>query len=119
MAAPTPGHDGSSAGQPGSNDASPAISLPAAQTKDASIAAAPKSPPPEKPSDERRRTFAVLSFWAIVVFLGLPIWWMSTTIYRAHLPLIGMLEWADGKVSEVGSAHRGTASAPMGFLQSS
>lgn len=56
------------------------------------------SPPPEKPSDITRRTRVVVSFWLIVLFLGLPIWWKTTTIYRANLPLDGMLEWAEGKV---------------------
>ncbi len=57
-----------------------------------------KQPPPEKPSDIRTRTWVVISFWLLVVFLGLPIWWHTTTIYRANLPLDEMLEWADGKV---------------------
>ncbi|TDZ19090.1 GPI transamidase component PIG-S-like protein [Colletotrichum sidae] len=56
-----------------------------------------KAPPLEKPADVRRRSFVILSFWAIVLLLGLPIWWMTTTIYRANLPLSGMLQWADGK----------------------
>lgn len=55
-------------------------------------------PPPEKPSDITRRTRVVVSFWLIVLCLGLPIWWKTTTIYRANLPLDGMLEWAEGKV---------------------
>ncbi|WAO93564.1 Hypothetical protein NCS54_01111500 [Fusarium falciforme] len=54
-------------------------------------------PPPEKPSDITRRTRVVVSFWLIVLCLGLPIWWKTTTIYRANLPLDGMLEWAEGK----------------------
>lgn len=57
-----------------------------------------KEPPPEKPSDIRRRTFVVISFWVIIVFLGLPIWWKTTAIYRAHLPLSSMMDWADGRV---------------------
>lgn len=57
-------------------------------------------PPPEKPADVRRRSYIVLSMWLLVVFLGLPIWWYTTTIYRANLPVDEMLEWADGKVSE-------------------
>lgn len=57
-----------------------------------------KQPPVEKPSDIRRRTWVILSFWFIVVCLGLPIWWETTTIYRANLPLTEMLEWSDGKV---------------------
>ncbi|KAK3689676.1 phosphatidylinositol-glycan biosynthesis class S protein [Podospora appendiculata] len=56
-----------------------------------------KQPPPEKASDARRRTWVILSFWLVVVCLGLPIWWKTTTIYRADLPLDEMLEWADGK----------------------
>ncbi|KAK0669190.1 phosphatidylinositol-glycan biosynthesis class S protein [Cercophora samala] len=58
---------------------------------------AKKLPPPEKPSDVRRRSHVILSFWLIVLLLGLPIWWKTTTIYRADLPLEDMLEWADGK----------------------
>ncbi|KAK1753402.1 phosphatidylinositol-glycan biosynthesis class S protein [Echria macrotheca] len=56
-----------------------------------------RQPPPEKPSDIRRRTWVIFSFWVIVVCLGLPIWWETTTIYRANLPLSEMLDWADGK----------------------
>jgi phosphatidylinositol glycan class S len=57
-----------------------------------------KQPPPEQPSDIRRRSFVILSFWLIVLCLGLPIWWQTTKIYRANLPLETMLDWADGKV---------------------
>jgi len=57
-----------------------------------------KEPPPEKPADKRRRGFVILSFWLIVVLLGLPIWWQTTTIYRADLPLQEMLDWAEGRV---------------------
>ncbi|KAI9766633.1 MAG: GPI transamidase component [Geoglossum simile] len=60
--------------------------------------AARKRPPPESPESVRIRTAVVLSFWAVVVFLGLPIWWKTTAIYRAKLPLREMVEWADGKV---------------------
>ncbi|SPO06146.1 related to GPI transamidase component S (phosphatidyl inositol glycan class S) [Cephalotrichum gorgonifer] len=61
---------------------------------------APPSPPqapPEKPSDKRRRSLIILSSWIIVVLLGLPIWWKTTSIYRANLPLSEMIDWADGK----------------------
>ncbi|PHH85874.1 hypothetical protein CDD83_11047 [Cordyceps sp. RAO-2017] len=65
---------------------------------DATATVAPqKQPPPEKPSETRRRTLVVLSFWLVVVALGLPIWWKTTTIYRANLPLDRMLQWAEGK----------------------
>jgi Phosphatidylinositol-glycan biosynthesis class S protein len=57
-----------------------------------------KEPPPESPESVRIRTAVVLSFWAVVIFLGLPIWWKTTAIYRAKLPLREMMEWADGKV---------------------
>ncbi|KAK4223965.1 phosphatidylinositol-glycan biosynthesis class S protein [Podospora fimiseda] len=56
-----------------------------------------KQPPAEKPSDIRRRGYVILSFWLIVLLLGLPIWWKTTTIYRADLPLQEMLDWSDGK----------------------
>ena len=58
----------------------------------------PKQPPPEKPAEIQRRSLIILSFWLIVVFLGLPIWWKTTSIYRANLPLSEMMDWADGKV---------------------
>lgn len=57
-----------------------------------------KEPPPEKPSDSRRRSLVILSFWLIVLCLGLPIWWKTTTIPRASLPLDDMMDWAVGKV---------------------
>lgn len=57
-----------------------------------------KQPPPEKPSDIRRRSLIISTFWLIVLCLGLPIWWRTTTIPRASLPLDDMMDWADGKV---------------------
>ncbi len=57
-----------------------------------------KQPPPERPSDIRRRSYVILSFWLVVLLLGLPIWWNTTTIYRADLPLDEMMYWADGRV---------------------
>ncbi|KAI0837014.1 phosphatidylinositol-glycan biosynthesis class S protein [Hypoxylon sp. FL0890] len=56
-----------------------------------------KEPPPETPIDIQRRSYIVASFWFIVLFLGLPIWWKTTTIYRADLPLSQMMDWADGR----------------------
>jgi hypothetical protein len=61
---------------------------------------AKKEPPPEKPEEIRMRSFVLLSFWAIIIFLGLPIWWRTTTIYRANLPLDQMMDWADGRVCD-------------------
>lgn len=57
-----------------------------------------KAPPPEKPEDIKTRGWVVFSFWAVVIFLGLPVWLWTTSIHRAALPLQQMLEWADGKV---------------------
>lgn len=58
-----------------------------------------KEPPPESNSAVWTRRAVLLSFWLVVVFLGLPIWWKTTTIYRASLPLSVMNDWADGKVT--------------------
>ncbi|KAF2421036.1 hypothetical protein EJ08DRAFT_653604 [Tothia fuscella] len=57
-----------------------------------------KEPPPETSEAIFRRRMILLSFWAVAVFLGLPIWWKTTTVYRAQLPVGRMLEWGDGKV---------------------
>ncbi|KAE9961468.1 hypothetical protein BLS_002009 [Venturia inaequalis] len=57
-----------------------------------------KQPPPETQESITNRRLILLSFWAVAVFLGLPIWWKTTTVYRAPLPLQPMLDWADGKV---------------------
>ncbi|KAE8447006.1 hypothetical protein EG329_011140 [Mollisiaceae sp. DMI_Dod_QoI] len=62
-----------------------------------SVAPKKKEPPPESPESIRLRTFVIASFWAIIIFVGLPIWWWTTTIYRARLPMDEMMEWADGK----------------------
>lgn len=57
-----------------------------------------KQPPPDKPEAIRTRAFVIASFWAIIIFLGLPIWWKTTAIYRADLPLNQMNDWAEGRV---------------------
>lgn len=57
-----------------------------------------KEPPPERPEEIRMRSFVLFSFWAIIIFLGLPIWWRTTAIYRASLPLDQMIDWAEGRV---------------------
>jgi phosphatidylinositol glycan class S len=58
-----------------------------------------KAPPPESQDSIYIRTLVIFSFWAVVIFLGLPIWWWTTSIYRARLPLQEMVDWAEGKVS--------------------
>ncbi|KUJ09545.1 uncharacterized protein LY89DRAFT_710947 [Mollisia scopiformis] len=61
------------------------------------IAPKKKEPPPESPESIRLRSLVIASFWAIIILVGLPIWWRTTTIYRASLPMDQMMEWADGK----------------------
>jgi hypothetical protein len=68
---------------------------------------AQKGPPPESEEGIWLRRAAIFSFWSVVVLLGLPIWWKTTAIYRAELPLQDMTDWAEGKV------HR--TSPPTGF----
>lgn len=59
-------------------------------------------PPLENPESVRIRGLVITSFWLVVIFLGLPTWWYTTSIHRARLPLREMLEWADGKVRNDG-----------------
>lgn len=79
-----------------SNGAVPDVSN--SSSKGRVFASKKKNPPPESNENIRTRSHVILSFWAIVIFLGLPIWWWTTSIHRARLPLRDMLEWADGKV---------------------
>lgn len=58
-----------------------------------------KQPPAESHESIRARQLVILSFWIIVIFLGIPIWWWTTSIHRATLPLKEMMNWAEGKVS--------------------
>ena len=69
-----------------------------APSKAANVSSTRKEPPPEKPESIRLRYQVLLSFWAIIILLGLPIWWATTSIYRAPLPMEQMMDWADGKV---------------------
>jgi hypothetical protein len=57
-----------------------------------------RKPPPETKENLWIRRWVILSFWAVVACLGLPMWWKTTAIYRADLPLQDMSDWADGKV---------------------
>ncbi|KIW12412.1 hypothetical protein PV08_09689 [Exophiala spinifera] len=57
---------------------------------------AKREPPPEKPEAVSLRTKIVFSFWAVIILLGVPTWWQTTSIYRANLPLQEMVDWADG-----------------------
>jgi hypothetical protein len=69
------------------------------------VSAAPKKkePPLESTESFGIRSLVIFSFWAIVLFLGLPVWLRTTAIYRAKLPLNQMMDWADGRVREPSS----------------
>ena len=54
--------------------------------------------PPEKDEAIRMRSKVICAFWAVIILLGLPTWWKTTSIYRARLPIQDMVDWADGKV---------------------
>ncbi|KAL8872713.1 MAG: hypothetical protein Q9174_001700 [Haloplaca sp. 1 TL-2023] len=56
-----------------------------------------KQAPPELIEGIRIRQLVILSFWAVVVLLGLPAWWWTTSIHRARLPLEEMADWAKGR----------------------
>ena len=34
----------------------------------------------------------ILSFWAVILFLGLPMWWKTTSVYRSQLPINQMIQ---------------------------
>jgi hypothetical protein len=75
------------------NNIAPADAVAAIQKK--------KEPPPETPESIRLRSLVITSFWAIVLLFGLPLWWETTTIYRAPLPLDQMIDWAEGRVCQL------------------
>ena len=60
--------------------------------------ASKKEAPPESAESIRLRIWVIASFWATIIFVGLPIWWRTTTIHRENLPLSQMMDWADGRV---------------------
>ena len=66
--------------------------------KGSSTSRNPVQPPPETFEGLHIRRLVIISFWAVAIVLGLPIWLWTTSIHRARLPLQEMLEWADGKV---------------------
>ncbi|KAI9807959.1 MAG: hypothetical protein M1825_005265 [Sarcosagium campestre] len=65
--------------------------------KAAVAVSAKRKPPPESAESVRTRSLIILSFWVVIIFLGLPTWWRTTSIYRAKLPLRSMMDWADGR----------------------
>ncbi|CAI7600070.1 unnamed protein product [Penicillium palitans] len=56
-----------------------------------------RAPPPETPAALQTRFRVIAAFWAVIIFFGFPIWWKTTSIYRASLPIEEMVDWADGK----------------------
>ena len=49
----------------------------------------------------RNRGHIVLSFWVVILVLGLPLWYLTTSIYRAPLPLSQMTAWSEGKECKI------------------
>ncbi|KAA6407516.1 MAG: GPI transamidase component PIG-S [Lasallia pustulata] len=87
--------DGGLEGEGGAARPGPPVDTPV--PKDGNVIVSKKSPPPESSTSIYTRSLVIISFWLVVVCLGLPTWWWTTSIYRARLPLQEMLEWADGK----------------------
>ncbi|RPA74783.1 hypothetical protein BJ508DRAFT_418441 [Ascobolus immersus RN42] len=65
------------------------------------VTTAQKQPPPEDLPSIKRRINVLLSFWVVVIFLGIPLWWVTTSIYRAPLPITEMQNWAEGRACRV------------------
>ncbi|XP_030751200.1 GPI transamidase component PIG-S-like [Sitophilus oryzae] len=53
---------------------------------------------------DNKRTYSILSYFIVLVLLGKPIWWYTTRVYRATLPLnaIDELQLRNKTVSEFG-----------------
>src|ERR1700712_4677050 len=65
-----------------------------------------KAPRPA-PIDNIRRSWKILaSFWAVVIFFGLPFWWHTTSVYRAPLPQNQMENVANGDMCKPSFALR-------------
>lgn len=51
--------------------------------------------PPESPREATLKSRVIWSFWLLILLIGLPTWWTTTSIYRANLPTDLMLESHD------------------------
>ncbi|KAJ5092942.1 hypothetical protein N7456_008803 [Penicillium angulare] len=71
---------------------------PKALANSTSQSATQRVPPPETSEAIHTRFRVIAAFWAVIIFLGFPIWWKTTSIYRAHLPIQEMVDWDDGKI---------------------
>lgn len=69
---------------------------------------ATKNPPPENERSIWTRTKIILSFWVVIFCVGIPMWWQTTSVYRARLPFQEMLDWDHGTVSDDISFHKCT-----------
>ncbi|CAG9814504.1 unnamed protein product [Phaedon cochleariae] len=49
-------------------------------------------PKEEVDEDAELRVYSILSYFIVLVVIGLPVWWYSTRVYRASLPLNQMYE---------------------------
>ncbi|KAF2022306.1 hypothetical protein BU24DRAFT_337714 [Aaosphaeria arxii CBS 175.79] len=86
------------ASAPVTSQSSSTTSSAAGATSDSNAQSSTRQPPPETKESIWVRRLVVLSFWLVVLLLGLPVWWKTTAIYRAELPLQDMTDWADDKV---------------------
>lgn len=48
----------------------------------------------------------LLAFWCVVL-LGLPFWWKTTEVYRAHLPIAEVESWQTREVTDHTRKRRG------------
>ncbi len=99
MASSEETEDDGGGAQSGSPPGTPKVSAPEGKM----ATCAKKQPPAEKAEAVWLRTRVILSFWAVIVLLGLPMWWHTTSIYRARLPIQEMLDWSEGAVCVCGS----------------
>lgn len=82
--------------------ADPKPPLPATDTpKDIQPSPKKEFTPEQTPAELRQRGLIVWSFWVVVLLLGLPLWYLTTSIYRAPLPLGQMTAWAEGKECKI------------------
>lgn len=65
---------------------------------DVTAADAKSVSPSESMTAVHTRRLIILSFWLVVVCLGLPFWLWTTSIHRSDLPLDLMRAWDGGKV---------------------
>ncbi|KAF2752200.1 hypothetical protein M011DRAFT_491593 [Sporormia fimetaria CBS 119925] len=80
---------------------------------DATSVSATAKPPPETQESIWLRRSVIVSFWLVVVLLGLPVWWKTTAIYRAELPLETMGAWAESKVCQPAFPLKVAVEAPI------